>query len=323
MKVYHLQNFHTPPQGQKQNYLPLFPDKSTRTFSNSIMPPIELGSQSRLTENAINLCHDCKNIDFAGIVNGYEGHTIHKKGPNPECALCDFLQEIVLLHGPGDHHMSFNFEIGLARCGAWQNETYRTMIDYNVLRGWISTCEQRDSLPGMKCHKAAAPLLGLDSFRVIDCRADDDDGEPTLVACIMPAHKSVLDTTWATRGWTYQEGALSKRRLVFTKHQVVFECQETQSLEALCPPGRKLPCLLMGEHVREYMTRNSTFSKDVLDAFRGVLKHYRKIEGKPPMLSLYGAPVELNKRFQHRVVRRPGFPSWTWLGWKAEKRTHL
>ncbi|KAK3378967.1 heterokaryon incompatibility protein-domain-containing protein [Lasiosphaeria ovina] len=38
-------------------------------------------------------------------------------------------------------------------------------------------------------------------------------------------------STWATRGWTYQEGILSKRRLVFTEKQVLFDCNGTNLSE--------------------------------------------------------------------------------------------
>lgn len=34
----------------------------------------------------------------------------------------------------------------------------------------------------------------------------------------------VKSSTWATRGWTFQEGLLSRRRIFFTDHQVYFHC---------------------------------------------------------------------------------------------------
>ncbi|KAL4062152.1 hypothetical protein J3A83DRAFT_2404720 [Scleroderma citrinum] len=36
--------------------------------------------------------------------------------------------------------------------------------------------------------------------------------------------EAVTQSTWNTRGWTYQECLLSRRRLFFTKHQMYFEC---------------------------------------------------------------------------------------------------
>ena len=37
--------------------------------------------------------------------------------------------------------------------------------------------------------------------------------------------ETIGSSRWATRAWTYQEAALSKRRLVFTEEQVFFECK--------------------------------------------------------------------------------------------------
>ncbi|KAK7975767.1 hypothetical protein PG989_014230 [Apiospora arundinis] len=41
------------------------------------------------------------------------------------------------------------------------------------------------------------------------------------------------DTAWARRGWTYQEGFLSTRRLIFTDHQISFLCNEAHHAETI------------------------------------------------------------------------------------------
>ncbi|KAI9162935.1 hypothetical protein HJFPF1_04530 [Paramyrothecium foliicola] len=51
---------------------------------------------------------------------------------------------------------------------------------------------------------------------------------------IPPApHKEILESHWMTRGWTYQEAVLSRRRLVFTDRQVYFECCSMACYESL------------------------------------------------------------------------------------------
>jgi hypothetical protein len=56
---------------------------------------------------------------------------------------------------------------------------------------------------------------------------------------IPPApHKEILESRWATRGWTYQEASLSRRRLVFTDFQVYLECRSCSSFESLHMPLR-------------------------------------------------------------------------------------
>jgi Heterokaryon incompatibility protein (HET) len=45
-----------------------------------------------------------------------------------------------------------------------------------------------------------------------------------LVSTLRDPSREILELEWYTRGWTYQEGILSNRRLVFTDHQVYWEC---------------------------------------------------------------------------------------------------
>lgn len=44
------------------------------------------------------------------------------------------------------------------------------------------------------------------------------------------------ESKWNTRGWTYQEGMLSKRRLVFTDEMIYFQCYEMHGDEVLSLP---------------------------------------------------------------------------------------
>jgi len=50
-----------------------------------------------------------------------------------------------------------------------------------------------------------------------------------LGKCCLSSHLSVQkeleDSKWNTRGWTYQEGMLSQRRLIVTPSKAVFACQ--------------------------------------------------------------------------------------------------
>jgi hypothetical protein len=50
-------------------------------------------------------------------------------------------------------------------------------------------------------------------------------GKTILISVLQEPRITIRNSEWATRGWTYQEGVLSNRRLVFTEQQVYWECR--------------------------------------------------------------------------------------------------
>ncbi|KAF4505963.1 hypothetical protein G6O67_006094 [Ophiocordyceps sinensis] len=58
----------------------------------------------------------------------------------------------------------------------------------------------------------------------------------TLVSSLKDPRLSIQESTWYTRGWTYQEGLLARRRLVFTEQQMYWECDGMLSPETLVLP---------------------------------------------------------------------------------------
>ncbi|KAI0100680.1 heterokaryon incompatibility protein-domain-containing protein [Nemania sp. FL0031] len=54
----------------------------------------------------------------------------------------------------------------------------------------------------------------------------------TLMSTLPLPHKSITDSRWASRGWTYQEAILSRRCLVFTDDQLYFECNSMSCCES-------------------------------------------------------------------------------------------
>lgn len=124
---------------------------------------------------------------------------------------------------------------------------------------------------------------------------------------------SIASSTWSTRGWTFQEALLSRRRLVFTDAQVYFECNTMNCFEGVhCPLdmlhiknksktreyfrsgmfGRnreqKFGKLVHGKkflsfnfcrylsNVEYYSSRNLRYDEDSLNAFKGVLGRFAK-----------------------------------------------
>ncbi|KAF2683543.1 hypothetical protein K458DRAFT_304475, partial [Lentithecium fluviatile CBS 122367] len=105
----------------------------------------------------------------------------------------------------------------------------------------------------------------------------------TLIQVICNLHRTIEKSTWSKRAWTYQEVALSKRKLIFADSQAAFPC-ETDSCEETCARmPRRLPFSgtlcpstnLQGTNEASildvYMSRLLTYDSDALNACSGIL----------------------------------------------------
>ncbi|KAK5663860.1 hypothetical protein OQA88_64 [Cercophora sp. LCS_1] len=54
-----------------------------------------------------------------------------------------------------------------------------------------------------------------------------------LLSTVRDPRHDILESSYWTRGWTYQEGILSNRRIVFTEHQVYWECRSMAAQESI------------------------------------------------------------------------------------------
>ncbi|XP_014554498.1 hypothetical protein COCVIDRAFT_55448, partial [Bipolaris victoriae FI3] len=116
-------------------------------------------------------------------------------------------------------------------------------------------------------------------------------GGETFVAVAHPVQE-IESTKWSSRGWTYQEMLLSRRRLVFTKTQMYFQCRNAMCMESLNPdytdyrrgsifPIRRFPSGGIGKTVydllcrlEEYYRRELSFGIDSILAFDGVVNAF-------------------------------------------------
>lgn len=124
----------------------------------------------------------------------------------------------------------------------------------------------------------------------------------------------------STRAWTYQEGLLSRRHLIFRETGVTLRCN--------------IDCVSESEgifaHINEYSRRSLTFPSDSLRAFLGVLKAYERL--KPPVMHVWGVPLLLDPTGHIQnpgqgllwkgnptcsLSRIQGLPSWSWAGWRG------
>ncbi|CAN9093369.1 unnamed protein product [Alternaria alternata] len=136
------------------------------------------------------------------------------------------------------------------------------------------------------------------------------DGATVISEPIDP-HKAISQSHWSTRGWTFQEALLSRRRLVFTEYQVYFQCNTMNCFESnhcaldeihVKNKSKTRETIRTGifgqtkyEHygklvrdkeslnasfrrylsnVENYTSRNLRFDEDSLNAFQGVIKQF-------------------------------------------------
>jgi hypothetical protein len=140
-------------------------------------------------------------------------------------------------------------------------------------------------------------------------------GQRTLDSTPLFCRDTLESTTWCTRGWTYQEGLLSTRRLVFTDTQLYFECQERFRMEGWMTPEHKFwrrskqstgswfdiqterdpglfpsvksNAMVVLSRIEAFSKRSLTYENDVLNAMLGVFASLRRADG---LQHLWGVP---------------------------------
>ncbi|KAH8667970.1 heterokaryon incompatibility protein-domain-containing protein [Tricladium varicosporioides] len=129
----------------------------------------------------------------------------------------------------------------------------------------------------------------------------------------LPDGKFAVDeSSWSKRGWTYQEAILSRRRLVFTRHQVYFQCNGMHCCESIIKPLGllhvknkqrmkafngdgpfsagglgKYPWQLL-DRISEFTGRRLSYESDSLNAMLGILNAYKHL--RHPVFHYYGVP---------------------------------
>lgn len=151
-----------------------------------------------------------------------------------------------------------------------------------------------------------------------------------VISTMKDPHVSIRSSHWATRGWTFQEAVLSRRRLFFTEQQLYFECNSMNCSESISSPldmlhtvdksrsldslrsgvagmlGRgsteKFGHLVPGETLfhnvferylsvtQDYSSRNLRYDSDSLNAFEGIIQRYAKL--KVPVPTIWGMPYD-------------------------------
>ncbi|PMD47217.1 HET-domain-containing protein [Hyaloscypha variabilis F] len=162
------------------------------------------------------------------------------------------------------------------------------------------------------------------------------------------------NSTWNSRGWTFQENIFSARRIIFGNEKVEWECLcdtwYEDTLEAKKDPvlqiwtydgsryRRKKAALFLlswpdlyqyQELARDYSRTNLTYPEDVYDAFVGITIPLARAfkggfnYGLPEMFFDIALLWQPDGNMKRRAASKPGkeanrLPSWSWMGWHGE-----
>jgi hypothetical protein len=146
----------------------------------------------------------------------------------------------------------------------------------------------------------------------------------------------VQSSKWNSRGWTYQEGMLSRRRLIFTECQVFFQCLSMHCIESISLPlkilhtsqnvfqrgikqavfpssfdQRSPPQLLYW--INNFIQRDLSVDEDAINAMRGILSLFQNL--KALVRDLCGLPVFATSSFRTRNTLSIMDQLATALGW--------
>ena len=156
-----------------------------------------------------------------------------------------------------------------------------------------------------------------------------------LISVLQTYHSWRDNSTWDSRGWTFQEKVLSKRLLIFGSEQVYFQCKTDLWCEdTICENlDRNIGSKFLGNDnllggrpdthyntlVANYTHRNFSFQSDVLKAFSGLENLLRPTLssefcwGLP--ISIFDTAISWTCPYHYPGKRRLDFPSWSWSGW--------
>jgi len=171
-------------------------------------------------------------------------------------------------------------------------------------------------------------------------------GEHAIVEMYPYICSSLQSSRWGSRAWTYQEGFLSSRRLIFDDQQVSLVCADafyaesfTHRVEHLqinedlnfsslffntANHSRLRPDKLIRKCVEEYTKRSLSHDSDALSACLGIFNRFFASHGGAQIwgATLFPPRLTMELAWYHPspVCRRDDFPSWSWLGWKGPVR---
>lgn len=205
---------------------------------------------------------------------------------------------------------------------------------------------------------ANSGIPGIGSPRESD-QAIFKNGNQAYISSKRTFGKALSDSPWESRAWCLQEKVFSQRLLVFTEFQMFYHCNRATWFEdtimeskfatgqqvyiaersSLTHKTRRSPNYTAYEShlptfneknfwslVEAYSLRDMSFESDAVRAFSGILSSLESEYGE----AIWGVPRRsFSKGLTWSLsesdpdLRRGGFPSWSWAGWKGNAGTRL
>ena len=174
-----------------------------------------------------------------------------------------------------------------------------------------------------------------------------------LIVAQRPFLASIKKSKWNSRGWIFQEKALSKHLLYLTPYQAFYQCDqgilfEDAYMETMntsfkidinqseglvnqwynSKPSRDMSSFMKySTYVKDYARRDLSRQEDILHAFTGILNTLRLEFSSEFYWGLPESHFDIAltwiapNHFPER--RRKGFPSWSWVGWQVGRNNSL
>jgi hypothetical protein len=174
-------------------------------------------------------------------------------------------------------------------------------------------------------------------------------GDVTVLQMPQDPHEAIAQAHWSSRGWTFQEAVLSRRRLVFTDDQVYFQCNTMNCFESnhflledmhvenrsitdedlragyfgnskayrdrygkQDSSKRALNDIVCQYHsnLEDYTGRDLRFDEDALNAFQGIARRFTAHQ-RHPLYNLYGLVYSKDRKHGANILAHS-------LTWKHE-----
>ncbi|RFN44522.1 hypothetical protein FIE12Z_11236 [Fusarium flagelliforme] len=267
---------------------------------------------------------DSQAIDY-GVLKNWISHSMKVR-------LIDCHSRTVTVYGHGDRYVALSYVWGPREEGHSSDDPKSTLRDLNGKSIQVSNVIQ----------DAITVTMGLDlQYLWVDqvcINQDDAEEKQQLLRCMdsiynqafltivaaagnrasydLPgvayyesAFKKVENSTWSGRGWTFQESFFSRRFLMFTDEQVIFECggmlqtedrvrdldaptmecgiNDLSNIIAQCD-GKAQPTSLISL-IEKFTCRQLTKEEDVLEAMGGLFNFHSHLE--PCIETFWGLPI--------------------------------